>query len=140
MTKTQKYLVYGGAIYLIGYLVWKKFYQKPSSVLVSGSSDDLPEDVNYVTAKELGADGTTYYNTLSGRLETMFKPMKKPIYISPKNSIPNVYDRGIGQDIDFLGFMNASGGDTIQNNCNKANLKGATSGAQLKMDMPKLPS
>jgi hypothetical protein len=138
MTKTQKYLVYGGALYLIGYLVWKKFYQKPSSVLVSGSSDNLPEDVNYVTSKELGADGT-YYNTLSGRVETLFN-VKKPIYISPKNSIPNVYDRGIGQDIDFLGFVNASGGDTLQTNCNKSNLKGATSGAQLKMDMPKLPS
>ena len=138
MTKTQKYLVYGGALYLIGYLVWKKFYQKPSSVLISGSSNNLPEDVNYATGKELGADGT-FYNTLSGRVETMYN-FKKPIYISPKNSIPNVYDRGIGQDIDFFGYMNASGGDTLQNNCNKSNLKGSTNGMQLKMDIPKLPS
>jgi hypothetical protein len=139
MTKTQKYLVYGGAIYLIGYLVWKKFYYKPPTVLVSGSSDDTPQNVKYATGKELGADGTTYYNTMSGRIDTLFN-VKKPIYIKPQNSIPSVYDRGIGLDVNCSGYMNATGADSLRTNCNKANLKQVSSTTQLPSDLPKLPS
>jgi hypothetical protein len=141
MTKAQKYIVYGGALYLIGYLVWKKFYYKPPTVLVSGSSNNTPDEVEYATGKELGADGVTFYNTATGRISTLFRPMNKPIYIKPKNSIPNVYDRGIGLDINCSGYMNASGeADSIQKNCNQANLNLQPVGGSTQIDLPKLPS
>jgi hypothetical protein len=140
MTKTQKYIVYGGALYLVGYLVWKKFYYKPPTVLVSGNSNNAPEEVKYATGKELGADGTTFYNTATGHIDTLFRPLKKPIYIKPKNSIPNVYDNTIGLDVNCSGsYMNATGAETIQKNCNKINLNLQPVGTQLPTDLPKLP-
>jgi hypothetical protein len=41
--------------------------------------------------------------------------VKKPIYISPQNLIPNVWDRGVGESI----YMNATGGEyyNIQKAC-----------------------
>jgi hypothetical protein len=41
--------------------------------------------------------------------------VKKPIYISPKNLIPNVWDRTVGESI----YMNATGGEyfNIQKAC-----------------------
>jgi hypothetical protein len=140
MTKTQKYIVYGGALYLVGYLIWKKFYYKPKSVLVSGSSNDTPDNVKYATGKEVGADGTTFYNTATGHIDTLFRPMNKPIYIKPKNSIPNVYDNTIGLEVNCSGkYMNATGADTLAQNCNKINLNLKPRGAQLPIDLPKLP-
>jgi len=136
MTKTQKYLVYGGALYLVGYLVWKKFYYKPPTVLVSGSSNNKPEDVKYATGKEMGADGVTIYDTNSGTLDTLIN-IKKPVYIKPTNQIPNVYDRGIGQEVNCSGYMNAAGG-SIQKNCNDVNLGIKNSGNKLPLDLPKL--
>jgi hypothetical protein len=41
--------------------------------------------------------------------------VKRPIYVSPENLIPNIYDRGIGDPV----YMNAIGGeyDDIQQAC-----------------------
>ena len=100
MTNTKKILLYAGAV-IVGYHLWK-YYSKPKSVLVKGSDADTPEKVEYSTGKEgmLGSDGS---------LDTMIN-LKKPIYIRPQNSIPNVYDRGIGQFVNCNGnYMNASG-------------------------------
>jgi hypothetical protein len=135
MTKTQKYIVYGGAIYLIGYLVWRKL-QKPKSVLVSGSSENKPEDVKYATGKEMGADGITIYDTNSGSIDSLIN-IKKPIYIKPTNLIPSVYDRGIGQEVNCNGYMNAVGG-SIQKNCNEVNMGKTYANAQLPLDLPQL--
>jgi hypothetical protein len=140
MTKTQKYIIYGGAVYIVGYLIWKKFYYKQPTVLVSGSSKNTPDEVKYATGKELGADGVTFYNTATGHIDTLFRPMNKPIYIKPKNSIPNVYDNTIGLDINCSGnYMNAIGADNLQKNCNKANLNLKSASTQLPSDLPKLP-
>ena len=139
MTKTQKYIVYGGALYLIGYLVWKKFYYKPPTVLVSGSSNNTPDEVEYATGKELGADGVTFYNTATGRISTLFRPMNKPIYIKPQNSIPNVYDNTIGLNVNRPNYVNATG-DSLQKNCNKTNLNLQPVGGSKILDLPKLPS
>lgn len=128
MTNTKKILLYAGAV-IVGYHLWK-YYKKPTSVLVKGSDADTPEKVEYSTGKEgmLGSDGT---------LDTMIN-LKKPIYIRPQNSIPNVYDRGIGQYVNCGGYMNAAGfADDLQNSCNANVVKNKQTSA--KTDLPKLP-
>jgi hypothetical protein len=128
MTTTKKVLLYAG-IYFVGYQLWK-YYSKPKSVLVKGSDADTPENVEYSTGKEgmLGSDGS---------LDTMIN-LKKSIYIRPENSIPDVYDRGIGQFINGSGgYMNASGfHENLATACNSRNIKnlGAT-----KIDIPVIP-
>lgn len=128
MTKTGKILLYAlGAV--IAYKVYK-YYSKPKSVLVKGSDADTPEKVEYSTGKEgmLGSDGT---------LDTMIN-LKKPIYIRPQNSIPDVYDRGIGQYVNCGGYMNAIGfQDDLQYSCNPSVVKDKQTSA--KTDLPKLP-
>lgn len=128
MTNTKKILLYAGAVF-VAYHVWK-YYKKPKSVLVKGSDADTPEKVEYSTGKEgmLGSDGT---------LDTMIN-LKKPIYIRPLNSIPDVYDRGIGQYVNCGGYMNAIGfQDDLQYSCNPTVVKDKQTSA--KTDLPKLP-
>jgi hypothetical protein len=76
----------------------------------------------------LGSDGT---------LDTMIN-LKKPIYIRPTNSIPNVYDRGIGQYVNCSGgYMNAMGfHENLATACNAQNVKkmGASN-----IDLPVIP-
>ncbi len=128
MTNTKKILLYAGAV-VVGYHLWK-YYSKPKSVLVKGSDADTPDKVEYSTGKEgmLGSDGT---------LDTMIN-LKKPIYIRPTNSIPNVYDRGIGQYVNCSGgYMNAMGfHENLATACNAQNVKkmGST-----KIDLPVIP-
>jgi hypothetical protein len=128
MTNTKKILLYAGAV-VVGYHLWK-YYSKPKSVLVKGSDADTPEKVEYSTGKEgmLGSDGT---------LDTMIN-LKKPIYIRPQNSIPNVYDRGIGQYVNCGGYMNATGfADDLKYSCNANVVKNKQTSALT--DLPKLP-
>lgn len=128
MTNTKKILLYAGAV-IVGYHLWK-YYSKPKSVLVKGSDADTPDKVEYSTGKEgmLGSDGT---------LDTMIN-LKKPIYIRPTNSIPNVYDRGIGQYVNCSGgYMNAMGfHENLATACNAQNVKkmGST-----RIDLPVIP-
>lgn len=128
MTNTKKILLYAGVVF-VGYHLWK-YYKKPKSVLVKGSDADTPEKVEYSTGKEgmLGSDGT---------LDTMIN-LKKPIYIRPQNSIPNVYDRGIGQYVNCGGYMNATGfQDDLQHSCNANVVKNKQTSAIT--EIPKLP-
>ena len=106
--KTIHYLIWGGVIYIVGYQLYK-YYKKPTSVLVSGSSDNAPKDVVYSTGKEsmLGANGS---------LDSLIY-IKKPIYIKPTNSIPNVYGRGIGQEVNFNGSSKDTTPTNIQSAC-----------------------
>jgi hypothetical protein len=121
MTNTKKVLLYAGVV-VVGYHLWK-YYSKPKSVLVKGSDADTPEKVEYSTGKEgmLGSDGS---------LDTMIN-LKKPIYIRPQNSIPNVYDRGIGQFINATGFQ-----ENLATACNNKTVRklGSTS-----IDIPIIP-
>lgn len=128
MTNTKKIILYALGV-VVAYKVYK-YYSKPKSVLVKGSDKDLPENVEFNTAKEgmLGSDGS-----LDGMIG-----LKKPIYIRPINSIPNVYDRGIGQYVNASGCMNATGfQDDLVSNCNPGNVKKSQLSA--KTDIPKLP-
>jgi hypothetical protein len=128
MTKTSKILLYAVGV-VVAYKVYK-YYSKPKSVLVKGSDADTPENVSYSTASEgmLGSDGS---------LDRMIN-VKKPIYIRPTNSIPDVYDRGIGQYVNCGGYMNATGfKDDLQYNCNPSTVKNLQQSSVT--EIPKLP-
>lgn len=128
MTNTKKVLLYAGVV-IVGYHLWK-YYSKPKSVLVKGSDADTPEKVEYSTGKEgmLGSDGS---------LDTMIN-LKKPIYIRPQNSIPNVYDRGIGQFVNYSGgYMNASG--FHENLATACNAKTVRKSNATSIDIPIVP-
>jgi hypothetical protein len=128
MTKTSKILLYALGV-VVAYKVYK-YYRKPKSVLIKGSDADTPENVQFSTASEgmLGSDGS---------LDNMIN-LKKPIYIRPINSIPNVYDRGIGQYVNCGGYMNATGfQDDLNYNCSPGDVK--KSQVSAKTDIPKLP-
>jgi len=128
MTNTKKVLLYAGVV-VVGYHLWK-YYSKPKSVLVKGSDADTPEKVEYSTGKEgmLGSDGS---------LDTMIN-LKKPIYIRPQNSIPNVYDRGIGQFVNYSGgYMNASG--FHENLATACNAKTVRKSNATSIDIPIVP-
>jgi len=129
MTKTSKILLYAVGV-VVAYKVYK-YYSKPKSVLVKGSDADTPENVSYNTASEgmLGSDGS---------LDKMIN-LKKPIYIRPTNSIPNVYDRGIGQYVNYSGdCMNAVGfTDDLKYNCNPSTVKNLQQSSVT--EVPKLP-
>lgn len=128
MTNTKKILLYAG-VAVVGYHLFK-YYSKPKSVLVKGSDADIPEKVEYSTGKEgmLGSDGS---------LDTMIN-LKKPIYVRPRNSIPNVYDRGIGQFINASGCdMNAIGfADNLSTACNAKKIRKEQS---TSIDIPIIP-
>lgn len=125
MTNKKKILYYAGAV-LVGYYLYR-YFSKPKSVLVKGSDKSSPDQVQYSTGKEklLNANGE-YVN------------VKTPIYIKPKNSIPNVYDRGIGQDVNFSGgFRYANGSsENLQSQCSPYKVK---SSQPTLTELPKLP-
>jgi hypothetical protein len=128
MTKTSKILLYAVGV-IVAYKVYK-YYRKPKSVLIKGSDADTPENVQFSTASEgmLGSDGS---------LDNMIN-LKKPIYIRPTNSIPNVYDRGIGQYVNASGCMNATGfSDDLKYNCNPSTVKNLQQSSVT--EIPKLP-
>jgi hypothetical protein len=128
MTKTSKILLYAVGV-VVAYKVYK-YYRKPKSVLIKGSDADTPENVQFSTASEgmLGSDGS---------LDNMIN-LKKPIYIRPTNSIPDVYDRGIGQYVNASGCMNATGfSDDLKYNCNPSTVKNLQQSSIT--EIPKLP-
>lgn len=93
--------IYGivGAVVIIGYFVFRK---KPLQLQDLKGSKDAPSPKNPVVGievKELKKRSGTELNFSGG-----FKSrVKEPLIIKPRNLIPNVYDRGIGDEVNFLG-------------------------------------
>lgn len=75
-------------------------------------------------------------------IEDIRVPLKKPIYISPQNVIPDVYSRGIGQPLDVNangeeGYYNIAGycSENVQNACRCS----VDKSKGYRLDIPKLP-
>lgn len=76
-------------------------------------------------------------------LEDIRVPIKRPIYIAPTNSIPDVYDRGVGQPLTMKAnggqesFYNMAGycSEHLQNACRCASKRTG----KYKLDIPQLP-
>lgn len=120
-----------GAVAIIAYFVYRK---KPLSVEDIKGIQDAPApkpSIGGIEVAELKKKGGTELQFTGG-----FKSrIKEPLYIKPRNVIPNVYDRGIGDEVNFLGNMQ-EGNATI--NIQKA-CKCADKTKRLPLDIPKLP-
>lgn len=77
-------------------------------------------------------------------LDQVKVPVKAPIFINPTNSIPNVYDRGVGRELnvsasgELSGFYENMAGtctDQIQNACKCTQERKP----RYSLDIPKLP-
>lgn len=73
-------------------------------------------------------------------VEDIVVPIKQPITIPATNLIPNVYDRGVGQFVDFSGsdrYYNMSGvcSESVADAC-RCSVKDKES---YKLDIPTLP-
>ena len=74
-------------------------------------------------------------------VEDIVVPIKKPIVVPATNLIPNIYDRGVGQPVDFDSsgerYYNMSGvcWESVSNAC-QCSLKDKQS---FKLDIPTLP-
>lgn len=130
-----------GAVGIIAYLLLRKKSPKSSRVAVL----DIPKDpINVIPPIVKNLDNQVLVSDLSSRqgasgiggavkvrrsrliLDDIKVPLKAPIIINPTNSIPNVYDRGVGREInlaasgELTGFYDNMGGtctDQIQNAC-----------------------
>jgi hypothetical protein len=99
-----------------------------------------PTSSNNLTAREAKmVDGLNY----GFPIYINQKNVKDPIRVKPQNLIPDIYDRGIGDDVNFQGssgdegfYHNLSGKDTI--NISSA-CKCSPNTKIYKTDIPKLP-
>lgn len=90
-----------GAIAIITYFVYRK---KPLSVKDMGK----PKDSAIPKQPIVGLELTELKKRGGSELQftgSFKSPLKEPLYIKPRNVIPNVYDRGIGDEVNFLGNM-----------------------------------
>jgi len=71
----------------------------------------------------------------NGSLDSLIY-IKKPIYIKPTNSIPNVYGRGIGQEVNFNGSSKDTTPTNIQSACKSSMNKRKAMG---QSSLPVLP-
>ena len=124
--------IYGivGAVAIIGYFVFRK---KPLLVKDIKGIQNAPtpkQPIVGIEVSELKKKGTSELQFTGG-----FKsPLKEPLYIKPRNVIPNVYDRGIGDEVNFLGNMiDGKATVNITNAC-----KCADKSKRLPLEIPKI--
>lgn len=127
LTQTQTLVVVGIAA-VAAYMLLRK---KPLSVadLPSDKAAPMPTPLQTgITVSELKKKGNMELNF------TGFKsPVKHPLYIKPRNVVPSIYDRGIGDEVNFYGTY--EGGATV--NISKA-CKAADTTDRLRSELPKI--
>lgn len=119
-----------GAVVIIGYFVYRK---KPLAVEDIKGIQDAPspkQPIGGIEVAELKKKGGTELQFTGGNKNRI----KEPLYIKPRNVIPNVYDRGIGDEVNFLGNMQQSNATVnIQKACRCSDKT-----KRLPLDIPKL--
>jgi hypothetical protein len=127
LTQTQTLVVVGIAA-VAAYMLLRK---KPLSVadLPSDKAAPLPNPLQTgITVSELKKKGNIELNF------TGFKsPVKQPLYIKPRNVVPSIYDRGIGEEVNF--YVNLQEGATvnISNACKATDRRN-----RLRTELPKI--
>lgn len=123
MATDNKILWFGaGALTVI---LLARYYNKKKPVVTSDIKNTNPGPINVsiepnpVTSVPVGSaspltSGPVTVNALGSGL-------KRPIYVSPENLVPNIFDRGVGDPV----YMNATGGEytNIQQACKCSNKK-----------------
>lgn len=112
----------------------------PSTKIVEG----LDKGTVARTTRSLRAEGVRVPKRKLIKVDDIVVPKKAPIYISPANLIPDVYDRGVGKPIDNVNFdsesnsfYNVSGvcSENMQRACKCASERTG----KYQLDIPKLP-
>jgi hypothetical protein len=127
LTQTQTLVVVGIAA-VAAYMLLRK---KPLSVadLPSDKAAPLPNPLQTgITVSELKKKGNMELNF------TGFKsPVKQPLYIKPRNVVPSIYDRGIGDEVNFYGNLQEGATVNISNACKATDRRN-----RLRTELPKI--
>lgn len=111
------------------------------SVIKNAKAEVTVSDLSSRRKSRLGPKQPVIVKSARVILDVEKPALKKPIYQNPINLIPNVYDRGIGQELNFDGndgFYNNLGGDctvSIQDACGCMK----DSRPRYTLDIPQLP-
>jgi hypothetical protein len=72
-----------------------------------------------------------------GNMELSFtgfkSPVKQPLYIKPRNVVPSIYDRGIGDEVNFYGNLQEGATVNISNACKATDRRN-----RLPTELPKI--
>lgn len=117
----NKTLLSVAAIGLVAYFVYRSTKSTNKMFNSNGfkSVDGLDKGTVSNTTASLLAEGLVPQRTQLLMVEDIKVPVREPLFIKPTNSIPNVYDRGVGsapagyttntsEFYDFLGTANYS--------------------------------
>ena len=132
-----------GAIALLAYLLLKK---KKKNVVLSDIKVDSTAPAPATPSASVSVSKSSSPVNLKRSpvlIEDIKVPAKEPIFIPAINSIPNVYDRGVGQPLAFSAngkvesFYNMSGycSENVQNACRCSSEKTG----KYTLDIPQLP-
>jgi hypothetical protein len=127
LTQTQTLVVVGIAA-VAAYMLLRK---RPLSVA------DLPSDKAAPLPNPLQTGITVSELKKKGNMELSFtgfkSPVKQPLYIKPRNVVPSIYDRGIGDEVNFYGNLQEGATVNISNACKATDRRN-----RLPTELPKI--
>lgn len=115
LNNTQKLLVAGVVVVAAYYL----FRKKPLAVADIKSSVPAPAPQNAISGIEV-ADLRKKKAPTELAFSGVKAPLKEPLYIKPRNLNPNIYDRGIGDEVNFYGNIRNGATMNISSACKTA--------------------
>jgi beta-lactamase regulating signal transducer with metallopeptidase domain len=118
-----------GAVAIITYFVYRKKGLLVKDLKANKNAPTPKQPIVGIEVSELKKKGSTELQFTGGK-----QNIKSDLIIKPRNVIPDVYDRGIGDEVNFLGNM-TGGGATI--NIDRA-CKCADKRQKLPLDLPKM--
>jgi hypothetical protein len=120
METSNKILWFGAGV--VGTILLLRYYSKKKDVKVKDlKNENPPIIVGIPDLKPVPQQPSSGLTANPVTINALGSGVKPPIYVSPQNLIPNVYDRGVGAPM----FMNATGGApaNIQEACRCASKK-----------------
>jgi len=139
----NKLLIAGAAVAVIYLLTRKKGMTVDDIKNASSAPAPKPSDTKKQSVESNIQTGKVSAN-FAGFAKVQLRPedirvVKQPVYIRPTNSIPNVYDKGVGMEVNATGrgYFNVSGecSSNVQKACQCADKKHG----EYKLDIPVLP-
>jgi len=117
-----------GAVAIITYFVYRKKGLLFKDLKANKDATTPKQPIVGIEVSELKKKGTTELQFTGGR-----RNIKSDLIIKPRNVIPDVYDRGIGDEVNFLGNMMREDTLNIDRACKCADKKD-----RLPLDLPKM--